>query len=137
MTTGILLRFLLKTMYYIVLSLFTSPCQPSATPTTLRMPHPQHSGCHAHDATPTTLRMPHPPSPGLVDPLCYEVSRESRLKALLVLKGVVTVSVGHATALKPAVEHLRDTPQHALTQSGRDGDRVNAATVRGRCCHDN
>ena len=37
---------------------------------------------------------------------CYKVSREVGLEEVLVLKGVVQLGVGHAAALKPAVEDL-------------------------------
>lgn len=55
------------------------------------------------------------PSPRLVDAFGDEVCWESVLKLLPVFEGVVGLGVRHAAALKPAVEHLRDPAQHALT----------------------
>lgn len=66
------------------------------------------------------------PSSGLVNALCNEVSGESVLKLPLVFKGVVGLCVRHAAALKPAVKHLGDPSQSALTAPGGDGQAVNA-----------
>lgn len=60
------------------------------------------------------------PSSGLVDPLCDEVCGKSVLKLAPVLKRVVHLSVGHASALEPAVEDLRDPPELAFPTAGRD-----------------
>ena len=66
------------------------------------------------------------PSPRLVDAFGDEVCRESVLEILPVFEGVVDLGVGHAAALKPAVKHLCDPPQHALAAPWRDGQTVNA-----------
>jgi len=66
------------------------------------------------------------PSPRLVNAFGDEVGWERVLKLLLVFKGVVGLGVRHAAALKPAVEHLCDPPQHALPTPRRDCQAVNA-----------
>lgn len=66
------------------------------------------------------------PSSGLVNALSDEVCWERVLELPFVLKGVVGLGVRHAAALKPAVEHLCDPSQHALTAPGGDGQAVDA-----------
>lgn len=66
------------------------------------------------------------PSSCLVNALSDEVCWESVLELPFVFKGVVDLCVRHAATLKPAVEHLRDPPQHALTTPGGDCQIVNA-----------
>lgn len=39
------------------------------------------------------------------------------------------LSVRHAPALKPAVKHIINTPQHTLALAAWDGDVVNKVTV--------
>lgn len=55
------------------------------------------------------------PSSGLVNAFSNEVCWETVLKLLPVFEGVVNLSVRHAPTLEPAVKHLFDPPQHALT----------------------
>ncbi len=66
------------------------------------------------------------PSPRLVDAFCDEVCRETVLKLFPVFKGVVDLGVRHAAALKPAVKHLCDPPQDALTAPWWDCQIVDA-----------
>lgn len=66
------------------------------------------------------------PSSCLVNPLSDEVCWESVLELPFVFKGVVGLGVRHAATLKPAVEHLRDPPQHTLATPGGDCQTVNA-----------
>lgn len=66
------------------------------------------------------------PSSCLVNAFGNEVCWESVLKLLPVFKRVVDLGVRHAAALKPAIKHLRDPPQHALTAPWRDGQIVDA-----------
>lgn len=70
------------------------------------------------------------PSSCLVNALSDEVCWESVLKLPFVFKGVVGLGVRHAATLKPAVEHLRDPPQHTLTTPGGDCQTVNAGRRR-------
>lgn len=43
---------------------------------------------------------------------------------------VAHLSVRHASALKPAVKHVVDAPQHALAAAAGDGDVVYEVTVQ-------
>lgn len=64
---------------------------------------------------------------------CYEVSWKVALKEGLVLKGVMQLAVGHASALKPAVKDLLNTAQISLALLAGDGDVVNEVPVQ--ICH--
>ena len=60
------------------------------------------------------------PSSGLVHRLGNKLSRELFLKQLLILKGIMVLSKGHGTGVKPAVDDLRNTVH--LLSAFRTGD---------------
>jgi hypothetical protein len=70
------------------------------------------------------------PSSCLIDSLCNEISWEY-LAELLFLhgEGVVLLSVGHRTRLKPAIKYLIDTPKYSLACLRGNRDLINEFTV--------
>ena len=69
------------------------------------------------------------PASSLVNSLCNEVTGKTVLKVSLVFKRVVTLCVGHASTLKPAVKHLCHSLQHTLPCLGGDGQWINTVNT--------
>lgn len=78
----------------------------------------------------TTQQIHSLPATCLVQAFSHKVSREIGFKQLLVLKGVMQLSVGHAAALKPAIKDIIHTPQHTITTAAGDCKMVDEVSMQ-------